>query len=79
MARGAGEPRICGSGAAVANAVYNATGFRVRAFMPRCAARIVGARWLQLAAFDEASALSAATTFSIASLASPNSIRVTGL
>jgi xanthine dehydrogenase YagR molybdenum-binding subunit len=30
--KGLGELGICGSGAAVANAVYNATGVRVRSF-----------------------------------------------
>jgi xanthine dehydrogenase YagR molybdenum-binding subunit len=32
LAKGVGELGTCGSGAAVANAIYNATGVRVRAF-----------------------------------------------
>ena len=32
LAKGVGELSVCGSGAAVANAVYNATGVRVREF-----------------------------------------------
>ncbi|TAK13584.1 MAG: hypothetical protein EPO38_05375, partial [Rhizorhabdus sp.] len=31
-AKGVGELGICGSGAAVANAIYNATGIRIREF-----------------------------------------------
>ena len=29
-AKGVGEPGLCGVGAAIANAIYNATGVRVR-------------------------------------------------
>lgn len=32
LAKGVGELGVCGAGAAVANAVYNATGVRVREF-----------------------------------------------